>query len=189
MRVRLNRQGPERSRTGEHTISIVRRLAEHHPDRQIAAILNKQRRTTGTGLPFTEARVKGVRQRAAITAAAPADPAAGVYTIDQAASQLGVSTATIRRWLNEGLLPGEQTTPHAPWRVRLTDTIRSRFVPDIPDGYLTLGEAAKRLGVARQTVLHQVQRGDRHAIHVTQGRRKGLRISVADNDRGLFAQP
>jgi hypothetical protein len=86
----------------------------------------------------------------------------------------------VRRWLKDGLLPGEQTTPGAPWRIRLSDDIRARFVPDVPDGYLSLAEAATALGCARQTVLHKVQHGELHAIHVTQGRRKGLRIDVPD---------
>jgi excisionase family DNA binding protein len=53
-------------------------------------------------------------------------------------------------------------------------------VPDIPDGYLTLADAAKALGCARQTVLHKVQRGELQAIHVTRGRRKGLAINVPE---------
>jgi hypothetical protein len=54
-------------------------------------------------------------------------------------------------------------TPHAPWRIRLSKEIRRRFGPEVPEGYVPLGEAAKLLGVARQTVLHQVQRGQRRA--------------------------
>ena len=73
--------------------------------------------------------------------------------------------------------------------IGVTDEIRRRFVPDVPDGYVRLDEAAKHLGVARQTVLHQVQRGQRRAIEVTQGRRKGLRIEVSSHEAGLFAQP
>ena len=157
----------------------MRRLAAHHPDRQIAAILNKQARRTGTGLPFNEARVKSLRQRASIPTAPPPDPDSDIVSIDEAATELGVSTATIRRWLKEGLLPGEQVTPHAPWRIRLSDEARRRFVPEVPAGFVPLDEAAKQLGVARQTVLHQVQRGERRAIQVTQGRRKGLRIEVS----------
>ena len=61
-------------------------------------------------------------------------------------------------------------------------------MPDIPDGYLPLDEAAKRLGVARQTILHKVQRGELHAIHVTNGQRNGLRIKVSDDTAGLFDQ-
>jgi len=50
-------------------------------------------------------------------------------------------------------------------------------VPDIPDGFVVLNDAARLLGCAR-TVLHKVQRGELRAIHVTNGRRKGLRIEV-----------
>ncbi len=52
-------------------------------------------------------------------------------------------------------------------------------MPDIPDGYVPLADAARRLGCARQTVLHKVQRGELEAIHVTNGQRKGLRIKVS----------
>jgi len=177
--VKLKVPGPlERGRITEDTLELIRRLAEHHPDRQIAGVLNRQGRRTGTGLPFTEARVRGVRKRAGIPAAPPADPAGALLTIERAASELGVSVHTIRRWINTGLLPAEQTTPGAPWRIRLTDEIRARFVPDVPDGYVPLAEAARRLGCARQTVLHKVQRGALNAIHVTKGQRKGLRIEV-----------
>jgi transposase len=183
---RSPRNGPERHRTSEQTVELVRRLAVYHPDQQIAAILNKQGRKTGTGLAFNQTRVKGLRQRAGIAAAAPT-PASEVVSIDEAASQLAVSTATIRRCLKEGLLPGEQVTPHAPRRIRLSEEIRRRFVPQVPEGYVPLDEAAKLLGVARQTVLHQVQRGEREAIQVTRGRREGLRIEVLPQEAGLFA--
>jgi DNA invertase Pin-like site-specific DNA recombinase/transposase len=186
--VPLVRRGAKRTCTSEDTIELIRRLAVHHPDQQIAAILNRQGRNTGTGLPFTATRVQGVRQRAGIPVAPQPEPNGQTVTIAQAAATLQVSTATIHRWLREGLLPGEQVTAGAPWRILLTDEIRARFVPDIPDGYLPLNEAAKRLGVARQTVLHQVQRGQRHAVHVTTGRRKGLRIQVLQSEAGLFAQ-
>jgi DNA invertase Pin-like site-specific DNA recombinase len=189
LQLRLNRTGSGPRRLAEDTIDLIRRLAVHHPDEQIAAILNRQGRCTGHGLPFTRARVKSARQRADILAAPPPDPASELVTIQDAAAQLGVSTFTIRRWLRDGLLPGEQTTPNAPWRIRLTDETRARFVPSVPDGFVPLAEAAKRLGVARQTVLHQVQRGERRAIEVTQGRRSGLRIEVPADDLGLFGQP
>ena len=84
------------------------------------------------------------------------------------------------------MLSGEQTTPHAPWRIRLTGELRDRFVPELPDGYLPLAEAAKRLGCARETVLHKVQRGELEAVQVTNGRGKGLRINVTGPDAGLL---
>ena len=147
---------------------------------------NEQGRRTGTGLPFSQSRVKYVRQQHGIPAAPPPDPDSGLVTIQQAARELGVSNATVYRWLSAGLLPGEQTTPHAPWRIRLTDDSRTRFVPAVPDGYLPLDEAAKRLSCARQTVLHKVQRGELDAVQVINGRRKGLRIKVTGPEAGLF---
>lgn len=188
LRVRLNHRGAERHRTDEDTIALVRRLAEHQRDPQIAAVLNKQGRRTGTGLAFTAARVQALRFRAGIPAPASAEGDGKLVSIAQAAVELGASVASVRRWLHDGLLPGEQTTPHAPWRIRLTDEIRRQFVPEVPEGYVALEEAARRLGVARQTVLHQVHRGERRAIHVTQGRRKGLRIDVSDVGVGLLEQ-
>jgi excisionase family DNA binding protein len=186
--IKLARRGAKRTCTPEDTVELIRKLAEHHPDRQIAAILNKQGRRTGTGLLFSEPRVKWVRQQNGIPAAPPPDPESGIFTIEQAATELGVAQTTVYRWLTAGLLPGEQTTPHAPWRIRLTDEIRARFVPDVPAGYLPLDEAAKRLGCARQTVLHKVQRGELEAVQVTKGRRKGLRIQVSGESAGLFDQ-
>jgi excisionase family DNA binding protein len=176
--VRLNANVLDRRRTSEDTIELIRRLAIHHPDRQIANILSRQGRLTASGLLFTQARVQSVRTRAAIPAAPPPDPASQLLTILQAASELSVSTNTIHRWLRDGLLPGEQTTPGAPWRIRLNDETRARFLPNVPDGYVPLDQAARLLGCARQTVLHKVQRGELRAVQVTQGRRKGLRIEV-----------
>jgi DNA invertase Pin-like site-specific DNA recombinase len=177
--LRLNRyEGPRR--LPEDTIELIRRLAAHHPDHQIAAILNKQGRRTGQGLPFTRSRVQGARFRADIPAAPAPDPDSQLVTIERAAAELRVTHFTIRRWLKDGLLPGEQTTPGSPWRIRLTGDIRARFVADVPDGFVPLNEAARQLGCARQTVLHKVQRGELRAIQVTNGRRKGLRIEVPD---------
>jgi len=186
--VTLVHRGVESTRTPEDTVDLIRRLAAHSSDSQIAAILNKQGRRTGTGLPFTDPRVKHVRQKHGIRAAPAPDTDSDLCTIEQAASKLGVNHTTIYRWLRAGLLPGEQTTTHAPWRIRLTDEIRARFVPDVPDGFLPLAEAAKRLGCARQTVLHKVQRGELEAVQVTSGRRKGLRIKVSGEGAGLFDQ-
>jgi hypothetical protein len=73
------------------------------------------------------------------------------------------------------------------WRIRLTDEVRERFVPTVPDGYVKLDEAARQLGVARQTVLNQVRAGRRNAVHVLQGKRRGLRIEICPSEQGLLA--
>jgi DNA invertase Pin-like site-specific DNA recombinase len=185
--LRLNRSCVPHA-TPEDLVTLIRSLAVYHCDREIAIVLNKQGRRTGRGLPFTERRVKHVRQRHGIAAAPARKGGSEIVTVCGAARELGVSTATIRRWLGAGLLPAEQTTVHAPWRIRLNEEVRRRFVPQVPPGYVPLAEAARRLGVSRQTVLHKVQRGELAVIEVTKGRRKGLRIEVSQAAAGLLEQ-
>ena len=122
--VPLVKRGTERHRTSEDTIELIRKIAAHTSDQHIAAILNKQGRRTGTGLPFNQPRVAYLRVKHGIPAAPPPDPHSDLFTVEQTATQLGVNEGTIYRWLRAGLLPGEQTTPHAPWRIRLTPEIR-----------------------------------------------------------------
>ena len=106
-------------------------------------------------------------------------------TIRQAATTLGVAPSTIHRLLNDGIIPGEQLTPGAPWRIRLTEDLRARFTGEAGDDFLPMRDAIRVLGVSRQTVLQRVKRGDLDALHVRQGRRKGLRIRIP-TDQGLF---
>jgi DNA invertase Pin-like site-specific DNA recombinase len=184
--VRLNHSGLKRTSTPTDLIDLIRRLAEHSTDREIALVLSKNGHQTPTGLPFTASRVAGIRERANIPAAPAIPPETVGVSINAAARELGVCTQTIRRWLAEGLLLAEQTAPHAPWRIRITDEIRARFVPDVPAGYLKLDEAARQLGVARQTVLNQVRVGKRNAVHVLEGKRHGLRIEIHPTEQGLL---
>jgi len=186
--VSLPRTGSHTRCTDQDTIALVRRLAERYPDKQIAAILARQGRRTGKGNAFTAHRVAGLRAYHKIPAApVRATTQDGeMITIAQAASELDVSTATVHRWLREGFITGEQITPGAPWQIQLTDELRQRVCEHAPDGWLPLADAAHALGVARQTVLHKVQRGELAAVYVHRGKRKGLRIQVKHDQAGLF---
>ena len=156
-------------------------------------MLARQHRRTGTGLTFTKARVAEVRRNHRIppfraTAASPCHDGQ-VVSITKAAAELGVGIATLYRWLADGFIAGEQLTPGAPWRIRLDDTLRAKVTEHAPEGWLPLQQAAAALGVARQTVLHKVQRGELAAVHVRRGRRSGLRIQVKPGQAGLFENP
>jgi DNA invertase Pin-like site-specific DNA recombinase/biotin operon repressor len=186
--VTLPRTGSHTRCTDQDTVALVRQLAERYPDKQIAAILARQGRRTGAGNTFTAHRVAGLRAHHKIPAA-PVRPAAQdgeMVTIATAASELGVSTATVHRWLREGFITGEQITPGAPWQIPLTNELRQRVCEHAPDGWLPLAQAAEALGVARQTVLHKVQRGELAAVYVHNGKRKGLRIQAKPDQTGLF---
>jgi hypothetical protein len=88
--------------------------------------------------------------------------------------------------LRDGFIAGEQDTPGAPWRIRVNDQLRALFVEDAPAGYVPIVDAMRILAVSRQTVLQRVKRGELEAIHVRNGRRKGLRILVPQAETALF---
>ncbi len=112
-----------------------------------------------------------------------------LVNVHQAARELDVSPDTVYRWLRDGFIAGEQPTPTAPWRPRLNEELRAKVAEDAAAGWLSLDDAARALGVVRQTVLHKVKRGELAAVHVRHGKRKGLRIQVKPDDAALFATP
>ena len=107
--------------------------------------------------------------------------------VTELAAELGIGIGTIYRWLATGFITGTQLTPGAPWRIRLDDELRSKVADEAPEGWLPLDQAAKALGIARQTVLHKVQRAELVAVHVRRGRRTSLRIQVEPTQGGLFS--
>jgi hypothetical protein len=175
-------------RTDEDTVDLLRRLAVHHTDSTIAGIFNRQGRKTAYGLRFTANRVGNLRRHWKIPCfrRSKNPPEGDPVTVEKAAEILGVVPSTVHRWLNEGFIAGEQITPGAPWRIRMNEEVKSHFVESTPEGSVPMIEATKILGVTRQTVLQRVKRGELQAVHVTHGRRKGLRIKVVDNQPSLF---
>ena len=186
--VPLRRPQPK-IRTDDDTVDLVRRLAVHYPDAIIAGILNRQGRRTPRGLSYTAGRVQGLRHYWGIPRHQPATsaPAEGeLLNVAQAARQLGIAPSTLLRWLNDGFIAGEQVTPGAPWRVRLTDQLRGMLADTTPDGWVALHHASRTLGISRQTVLQKVKRGELGAVLTRTGRRKGLRIEIPTPRDGLF---
>jgi hypothetical protein len=184
----IKRTPPRRLRTDEDTVDLIRRLAIHYPDAKIAGILNRQHRTTARGMSYTASRVQSLRHHWKIPCYQPGDdPQEGeLLTVADAAAELGLAPSTLHRWLNDGFIAGEQLTPAAPWRIRLTPDIRALFVDDAPDGWLAMLEATLAYGVSRQTIMQRVKDGRLRAVHVRTGRRKGLRIEPPARQDGLF---
>ena len=188
--VHVPRFRPMGPRTDEDTISLLRRLAALYPDEIIAGILNRQGRKTATGERFTANQVGSLRRYRNIPRFHPlAEPPSGeLVSIRKAAQILGMNTSSIHRWLADGFIAGDQVTPGAPWQIRITDKLRARIVQQAPPEYLPMLETTMKLGVSRQTVLQRVKRGELEAVLVRQGRRKGLRIKVVDQQPALFEQ-
>ena len=187
--VPLRRRQPA-IRTDEDTIDLIRRLAVHYPNAVIAGILNRQHRRTARGLSYTASRVQSLRYHWHIPCHQPDGngqaPEGELLNVTAAARQLDIAPSTLLRWLNDGFVAGEQITPGAPWRIRLTNQLRDMLTDTTPDGWVALHHASRTLGISRQTVLQKVKRGELRAILTRTGRRKGLRIEIPTPQQGLF---
>src|SRR5260370_42019376 len=132
-------------------------------------MLKREGKKTTPGMPCAANRVSSLRthwQLPCFKHLASPQQTGGVATIDRAAETLGVASSTVHRWLNDGFIAGEQLTPGAPWRIRMTDKLRSLFVDQAPKGYIPMIDAMRILGVSRQTVLQRVKRGELAALHI-----------------------
>jgi DNA invertase Pin-like site-specific DNA recombinase len=189
--VPLPRSHPAPIRTADDTVDLLRRLAALYPDAVIAGVLNRQGRKTVTGLSFTISRVSSLRTSWKIPCfeASKEIREGECMTVERAAQALGLAPSTLHRWLNDGFIAGEQVTPGAPWRIRMTEELRSLFVENAPDGYVKMFKAMNLLGVSRQTILQRVKRGELKAVHVNRGRAKGIRIQVPTALPDLFDPP
>lgn len=179
---------PPTIRTNDDTIDLLRRLAVHYPDAKIAGILNRQGRRTARGLSYTASRVQSLRHHWNIPCHQPSNqPQQGqLLNVTTAANQLGIAPSTLLRWLNDGFIAGEQITPGAPWRIRLTDQLRNMLTDNTPEGWVAIQYAIRALGISRQTVLQRVKRGELQAILTRTGRKKGLRIKLPQPPNSLF---
>ena len=188
--VPLPHHAPPGLHTDEDSIQLVARLAKLYPDDVIAGVLNRQGRKTAMGQRFTAGHVGNLRRYHKMDRYQPqADAAEGeLVTVQKAAEILGVVPSTLHRWINAGFIAGEQITPGAPWRIRMTEELRARFVDQAPPDYLPMIQARRKLGVSRQTVLQRVKRRELQAVYVHHGRRKGLRIKVVEAQPDLFQQ-
>jgi DNA invertase Pin-like site-specific DNA recombinase len=175
-------------RTDEATIDLVRRLAVHYPDAVIAGILNRQGRRTANGDRFTANKVGNLRRYWQIPRFDPTTVSSEgeLVTIQRVAEILGVVPSTVHRWLADGFIAGEQITPGAPWRIRINNEMRARFIQEVPEGHVSMLEATKVLGVSRQTVLQRVKRGELTAVHVRSGKRNGIYIKALGIQATLF---
>jgi DNA invertase Pin-like site-specific DNA recombinase len=173
---------PVWSATKDDVVSLVRALAKRHTDEQIARILIRKRiKSAKDGLPFNAHRVACLRLSHDIECYRKSnDRDTPTVTVDEAAEILQVARHTIYLWLRSGVLKGSQITAGAPWAVYVSDQDKRRLTAaDTPVGWLPLHEAASRLGVSKQTVSNWVKEGKVDYVHITKGRRRGLRIDVA----------
>ena len=122
LRVRKNHAGQHRWSTDADVVELVTVLARQLPDKSIAAILNRAGKTTGRGNGWTRSRVCIVRNHRGIPPYREGERAErGEATLEEAAAVLKVSEATVRRLIQEKVLPATQHCKGAPWVIRAAD--------------------------------------------------------------------
>ena len=137
----------------EEQLALIRRLVPMHGDPALAEELNRRGLQTATGLTFTAKRVASLWERHGIPAGGkPRHTDTPTVSVALAAGELGVSVASLYRWIDQGLVAADQEGAAAPLRVRLDAGVRAKFRETVPDGYVPAAEALRALGVSRQTL-------------------------------------
>jgi hypothetical protein len=96
-------------------------------------------------------------------------------TLKKAASTLCVAPSTIHRSLNDGIIPGEQLTPGAPWRIQLTDELIARFNNDAGKGFMPMRETMRALGVSHKPCYNDGSAASRKPVMARQGDNQAIR--------------
>jgi len=108
-------------KTSLEDLDIIRRMAEHYGDDEIARVLTKLGRRTTRGKRWNEHRVRQTRGRYSIAGQKRSEPDPEILTLGQAAMYCHVSQTTIKRLVGSGLLEKKQVAPWAPWEIMRAD--------------------------------------------------------------------
>jgi hypothetical protein len=85
-------------------VAEIDRLLDHHCDREIAEILNRNGHRTWQNQPFTLKKVAWTRGAYRLQSHFGRLRAKGYLTADEMASKLGISPTTVHDWERQGLL-------------------------------------------------------------------------------------
>jgi DNA invertase Pin-like site-specific DNA recombinase len=93
-------------RTPAHVVAAVDELLDHHTHAQIAGILNDRGLTSGERRPFHPLIVRNIRDDYHLRSREQRLRDAGMLTLAETATLLGVSTGTVKIWYHAGLITG-----------------------------------------------------------------------------------
>ena len=94
----------QRYRTPEGVVAQIDTLLDSHTDAEIAALLNESGLRTGHGVIFRPRRVQAICREYRLSSRYERLRARGLLTVSEAAAMLDVSTHTVKKWRNHGLL-------------------------------------------------------------------------------------
>lgn len=110
-------------------VEVMRKIAGQFSDRDMSATMNRMRCAGAT--PWTTEGVRELRARLGISPFDPSAARADLISINEASRRLSISVDAVRVLIRDGVLPGVQAMPSAPWRIPASE----------------LGSEAVRLGV------------------------------------------
>jgi len=98
-------------------VDVIRKLAGHWPDRELAVSLNRMRCKTSNGEAWTTVRVREMRERLSIAKYDPAKIDGQMISLMKAAERLGICVGSAKSLVLKGILPATQIMPGSPWLV------------------------------------------------------------------------
>jgi DNA invertase Pin-like site-specific DNA recombinase len=121
LRLRKPRTGEHGCCTSADALAVVRQMAGHWSDQNIAATLNRMGLPTGQGKIWTAHRVRSIRGVRDIHAYKSAEKHGTWPTLREAAQRRGVTSHRIRKLVKASILPAEQVVRGAPFQIRVAD--------------------------------------------------------------------
>ena len=116
LRVRKSRVGEHRMAADAETGNLIRELARIMPDRLIASFLNRAKKTTGQGNGWTVARLRAFRSNHGIPVYRGGEMRErNEMKLEEAAKHLALGERTVRRLIQDGVIPARQACKGAPW--------------------------------------------------------------------------
>jgi hypothetical protein len=103
--VRLPPNRAEVLRYPEGFVDEIRKLASLHDDGEIVALLNRDRRKSSTGKPFTAAMISWIRYKHGIVR--PTIPP-GALSVNDVCARYGVSMWVVYYWIDKGFLSAQR---------------------------------------------------------------------------------
>jgi excisionase family DNA binding protein len=116
LRVKKSETGKHSNCTGLDAIEVIQKMAGQFADAQIASTLNRLRLRTGADNPWNENRVYSVRHRLQLPAF-DANGRRNEITLKEAAERLNLSPPSVRKMIDEKILPASQVLECAPWQI------------------------------------------------------------------------
>src|SRR6266567_4532883 len=93
-------------KTPAAAVTAIDELLDHHTHAQIAGILNDRGLTSGEGRPFHRLIIRNIRDEYGLRSREQRLRDAGMLTLTQMASRLGVPPKTVKIWHHAGLITG-----------------------------------------------------------------------------------